>query len=592
MDGIPSTQSPSRQPSYSRRGFLEHSTAGMLGLLAACAGLGGCVQRKDPPSPALVARKRGAWIDGHAHIFNAEDLDTYGYVEHGEGDNATRKVAFTVFAPLIKTLCMTTRYIAPDIERENWLLDKMLDLRAARRARQKRQGLAPASKGPALARELLQDLHTADAAKQEEVARAKKAFDDDLQRCLRGNGIGDGDKKAHPVRELMARIARGIKPSFFTCLANYRIYNALRLIENYPEMDAFVVASLDTDSWYQFGGPKTKPGERMMRQAQVMAKIAVLTEGQVIPRTGFCPLRQMLSGYAKPTAKAPVSPLEVLRCSVHHFGAIGAKLYPVLGYRPLGNRFMTNRELADLPMRKIREALRDQGELAAAAATLKDDEHTIGEGLDVALRGLYQLCLEDDISVMAHTNRSWGPAPFMNRIAPNWWQQVAEEFPRARVNLAHFGGFTKGRDAYGDMGQTAPKGRTGWPDEICQLLFRPEYPHFHADIACITPTEKISTDLMGILGDYALASRRLMYGSDWHEVLFPDGAPKYLGGWTEMFARHPELGRHTNDFFGGNAVRFHSLHGGKTRTRLDAFYQAHDVNPVWRRKVEGERVVE
>ena len=556
-----------------RREFIVKSILGAAGLLA------GCAQSKDPAFPATVGAKKGVWIDAHAHIFNAEDLDTFGYVEHGEGDSAVKRYAFTLLSPLLKTLCATIHRIAPGIQRESWLLDRMIEKRQRKMQERQTDGRRDPRK---LAQSLIADIHEIDPLHQQQVQQ----LDRELQRCLHGNEI-KVDPDNNPLRRVMPWLARQIAPSFISCLANYRIYNALKLIANYPDVDAFVVANLDTDLWYRFYGPTYKLGEKMMQQAQVMSKIAILTEGRILPRTGFCPLRQALSVYAPDQSVA--SPLEVVKCAVHHFGSIGAKLYPVVGYRPLGNRFMTNRELSELPMVDIQKALRDKPEWAGAAAKLKSDtDFTIGEEIDRALRQLYDTCVEHGISVMAHTNRSWGPTSFMNRVAPGWWKQLAEAYPKLRVNLAHFCGFGNGRNAYADLKKAEQYGPgVGWPEEAARDLFRKEFPHVYADFSCITPTKTVESDFVGLLQDHPLAGRRLMYGSDWHEVLFPGGAPNYLNDWTKMFAPGRPLAPHAADFLGGNAVRFHGLAEGQVRDRLKEFYGKNGVKPGWWDKVRA-----
>jgi predicted TIM-barrel fold metal-dependent hydrolase len=68
----------------------------------------------------------------------------------------------------------------------------------------------------------------------------------------------------------------------------------------------------------------------------------------------------------------------------------------------------------------------------------------IGSKLDAALSKLYTWCSANNVPVMAHTSRSFGPTTaYEDRADPFFWTNVLKQdaFPRLRVNLAHFGHF-------------------------------------------------------------------------------------------------------------------------------------------------------
>jgi predicted TIM-barrel fold metal-dependent hydrolase len=235
-----------------------------------------------------------------------------------------------------------------------------------------------------------------------------------------------------------------------------------------------------------------------------------------------------------------LTPLELLQNAVADRDFAGVKLYPPMGFRPIGN--------ADLPASKFVPKSKD----------LKGEWDNFPKELDRVLHEFYRWCADKDVPIKTHTSPSQSPTRNAEaRSDPVWWGRVLECYPGLRLNLGHLGGLNAKH--------------TGRMDTVLRLM--DQYDRVYADLADYEEvTTERASDVREVnwLFDYfksrasgarpKIAARklwsRLMYGSDW---LMLGRAPKhgeYLKGWHRHLRRRaiPEGAQRL--FFGENALRY------------------------------------
>jgi hypothetical protein len=172
----------------------------------------------------------------------------------------------------------------------------------------------------------------------------------------------------------------------------------------------FSPSVVDFELWFRTDEGVTPVNQ----QIDLMSRIATSREDVVILNfASFCPLRAAL----ELERDQAIDPLRHVKRAVETLGFAGVKLYPPLGFRPLGNE-ETTFELA------------------------KRAPEGGGSALDGPLRMLYGWCESNDVPIKAHANNSIEAATCSGlKASPANWGPVFDEFPSLRVNLAHFGGF-------------------------------------------------------------------------------------------------------------------------------------------------------
>lgn len=174
---------------------------------------------------------------------------------------------------------------------------------------------------------------------------------------------------------------------------------------------------------------------------------------------------------------------------------------------------------------------------------------------------------------MAHTNHSHGRnSNSMDMTGPDHWGQLLRSYPQVNVNMGHFGSFDDGLDANG-----------GWPIKFAEMFAA--HPNLFADLSFVTPPKpgQIDNKLCYIIERFPAAKRRLLYGTDWHELLIDPESYGYLKKWHTAYSTIPSLMPHRDEFFGGNAARFLGLQrGGSARERLKrTLFNEYKVQPDW-----------
>ncbi len=251
---------------------------------------------------------------------------------------------------------------------------------------------------------------------------------------------------------------------------------------------------------------------------------------------------------ARPTA------LEIVQNAIQDLGFIGVKLYPPMGFLPIGN----DRPGLTFP----RRALTDFTDFAAR--------------IDGALRSLYAWAEANDVPIMAHATNSNGAAPtYADRAAPINWRPVLAEFPALRLNLGHFGDFQEAvRDAELPM---------SWEYMIGKLIAAGNG-HVYADMSYLHEVlaDNVSAPrraelvrfLSLFLERFDPQARRLMYGSDWIMLGQESEHNQYLSAIEQLMDITGLTQAQKSRFFRGNAIEYLGLAPGrKGRERLEHYYR-------------------
>ena len=275
----------------------------------------------------------------------------------------------------------------------------------------------------------------------------------------------------------------------------------------------------------------------------------------------FCPWRQIVEGRQ----------LRRVKDAVLSGAFVGVKMYPLMGFYPIGN--------ADAPD----AALFPPGLRAIPG---------FGRKLDDALIELYTWCIDNDVPIMAHCSHSQFPDEAAGlRGAPGYWETVLTDprFRKLRLNIAHFGG----------PWHLAEAGQPRWTEKVIEILANPDFLNVHSDISdydtVLWPDgeeyQTIRTQVARMLASHPAAKDRLMYGTDWVMLARTLGVNGYYRGMKRLATDLGLSKEQTYGFLGTNAARFLglSLVDGEmppTRRRLEAFYDAHKLDKALLRRFD------
>lgn len=525
-------------------------------------------------------------IDVHAHVFNASDLQISPFL------NLVAARQSSGLGNLAKLLGPVLNYlswhVAPSAENERTKL-----ARIAGQLAKCDPGALPA---PIVA--IRQQQYDA-AKRQLEVGRLRVIAELHLKGSRRElgwdalpNPLERGLKAIEELPshyEALAGRPTGMSPELFLLertpasvlrfvieMFQYRYASFLSYLETYSTgrdrpIDLVGSAMVDYDWWLAKGAATPSS---LSAQVELMAELAVATRGRVHAWAPFCPFREVM--YRR--GRSPSSSLAFVQTAVRSQGALGVKLYPPMGFAPLGN--------VDLPRA-----------FWSGAAWLPDDVRnpTFGADLDRALSDLYRWCAAEEVPILAHASNSNGPSDAFQdlALAPGWARVLDRgQFPDLRVDFGHLGG--AGSTASPDRAQAfialmGPPGQRG--------------AHAYADASYFSTLLERPDDLRAVLqklfdgdaGRLHLLRDRFLFGTDWKMLLSEAEADSYVERFERVIG---ELGTHVKKadasglrgrFFAGNAVDFLGLRKGeRSRTRLEQFYSVRKVKtPEWIPKVDA-----
>jgi predicted TIM-barrel fold metal-dependent hydrolase len=547
----------------------------MLGALSALAGVGlthalpgAALAVSCPNACRSMVGANDAWIkglpiiDAHCHIFNARDIPaihfiTKVFLPHYAPELSARNRR-KLEAEIAKLAAGTLGY-TPGFEQESAVLEARL---------------AGESEHETLAG-----------------AGALPNFAHGSSRACFGADVADN---ISAVSNLVTILTRFRYQNFEALMAT----NELRV----PDVGValFTPSMIDMDYWLGFGGERestisdtgtdayslrqSAPGEQILLTEMIQR----LHSGRCHGFVSFCPWRQAddthhnaLVGEGSPRHRDTA--LDVLKDAILNRGFVGVKLYPPMGYLPLGN--------AAIPIDGF-----------PATASTMPYAHEFGLQIDEALRSLYRFCVEQDVPIMAHTAPSNGAGVFKitkdkeiayeERANPRGWARVLAEpgFETLKVNLAHFG-------------HSPDKAKMqDWRSGIGQLM--DDYPNVYTDLAHypqmlmdnFTGTGQHCREGASILKPIRKEflksdagekrAQRMLYGSDWSMLSKEYYYADYLPVVAHMYRRKiysvgAGAEQNARDFLSGNAIRFLGLRpGDKARARLEAWYSKHNLDPA------------
>jgi predicted TIM-barrel fold metal-dependent hydrolase len=332
-------------------------------------------------------------------------------------------------------------------------------------------------------------------------------------------------------------------------------------------------------------------------QVDIMARVARHKSGpRVHGFVGFDPLRQALydHGQRRPGDREPMATvrraIEVEQVAGGHptnatGGLVGVKLYPPMGFQPIGNK--------DVPDVSFNEPAYLRSPDAGLAPR-------IGRKLDAALSRLYAWCSANNVPVMAHTSHSFGPsADYEDRADPTFWAHVLkpDAFPRLRVNMAHFGHFHKA------VLQKDPRNHIDkcWEWTVGKIITGSTNTYAYADISSLGeilktgPSKKIVECMKAFKDHFPNSDERLLYGTDWSMIAQEERFPKLISSrpFPDIMIFFLQTVGYNDAqierIMFGNAARFlglsraeHEKFGEKsTRARLERFYRASGLSTDW-----------
>ncbi|MEP9387735.1 amidohydrolase family protein [Mesorhizobium sp. KR9-304] len=586
----------------SKRDFLQYA-----GATAATISVGGCALFRRPldgrcfGGPDITNPRAHLAIDVHVHVFNATDLPVAAYLERVLGRDPKFKRAVQALSPIIERIGWWVAPSAGDELRRLNLAESTI--RACRADESVRQ--IPSDK---LTAQIANDRQEAYRKGRQEVVNALYAAPEygDAIRRYRQRGKSNSSERdavasvilqlpesveeyrSSLKRPLISRREIGVRGAitFIMQCFQYRYVNVFDYLDGFARnadrsIDLMVCHMVDFDWPIADGRATLTP---LKAQQDVMARISILAGGRVHCYAAYDPFRQVAHDLGLYQGE---SPLDLVRDAVERRGCIGVKLYPPMGFAPLGNG-------------SIKPQFWERRWLPAGLKVAD-----LGTRLDKSLIELYRWCVAEDVPIMAHTSVSLGPTDEFEWLATaQYWENVfnwqntsdQKEFEGLRVNFGHFGDT--------DVVDGGPLERAEAYMKLMKEGDRPGHNAF-ADSAffaeALSDPMAVRRRLKALLstrasGENAPLADRLMYGSDWEMLTYlEDPYFEYLNKFVEIFddlnsnSDISKGGRLADNFFGENAARYMGLRRGEpARRRLDKFYSNNRVStPLWIHKLDG-----
>lgn len=285
---------------------------------------------------------------------------------------------------------------------------------------------------------------------------------------------------------------------------------------------------------------------------------------------GYDPLRAVFfkCGAAyKDFARPSFDPLALAKQALEENGFVGLKIYPPMGFKPIGNT--------------------DSQGYQDRIKTALDGFDGLGRDLDGAMADAFDLCIEQGAPILTHARFSIGAGPnYASRADPAYWIDVLRQrkWRDLRLCLAHMGYFRpwNGRSTAG----REPDRRT-WEWTAGNYIKAHPRSHVYIDISYLTEVLGSGKDTRRRMADKLRAwisecdpeVRHILYGTDWTMVGREPNFPNYTSEVVKFLLDECGLDDQQLDrVMMSNAVRFLGLlPGDKTRRRLAAFYQRHDL---------------
>ncbi len=375
-----------------------------------------------------------------------------------------------------------------------------------------------------------------------------------LAREIYREGTGAPDKVGRSFQS-SSRLLSTIRWAGLLTRARNDIFEELkRLYGGEGQIRIFSPSLVDFQRWLR---PRDTVSS-VRSQIEVTSRIAQLHKDDLIlPFAPFCPLRAALD--AEDSEDPNFDTLADLKYAVAR-GFAGVKLYPPMGFLPMGN--------ANLPNRPFVRRWPLGG----------------GQALDDELEKLYNWCVAEGVPIKAHANNSLAAQPCSSLYASptNWVPVLADpRYRELRLNLAHFGGFEETLDPPERCRD--PQGRD-WERIIAGML--DQYPNLYFDIGYWSELlgpgsedyEDVINKTIALSQSQPLIAERMMYGSDWSMLGREPAHNTYKLRVEEAMARMFPDQDQRNAILGENALRYLDLRRGTQQwARLSAFFADNKV---------------
>ncbi len=245
-----------------------------------------------------------------------------------------------------------------------------------------------------------------------------------------------------------------------------------RMKHDSPGVDIWVPLMMDMTHAY----PGSQPAISFETQREVMTRLTLEAKGRVMPFFAFDP------------RSGPADPVEKAKTAIETQGFVGIKLYPPLGYKPVGN---DDPKVEDALMRLYRYCCSNENNLipitvhCSWSAGVYSNEHVPG---------------------VTHIKTY-----YRNFARPSYWRNVLQKFPKLKLNLAHFGGL-------GEW-EALSKGnapRENWVEPILGLI--KDHDNVYTDLSYHgIPTTDLAEGYKRVLIERINGlEHKVLLGSDWY----------------------------------------------------------------------------
>lgn len=545
----------------------------------------GCLFPRDKSTPITYPSPRRLVVDAHCHLFNGSDLPSVRFLKIVVAKAYPRQAvkvldiddptALDAVIAIFLWIVGSTR--APTGESELRVLRK-IEVAERRNSEDSENERAVIS---ALAEMIVRgdvsvssDLDSASARRARSIIFAA-AGENGL--AVSTAQVDERDAQVLAERAYRSKFDLGILLRWFSLFTKYRYVLAETLYSDYRR-DSYQPALLcpaliDYDYWLgQYVDATPLP-----QQVEVLGRLARRRTGPVIHGyVPFDPLRQV--AYEAGVA-TEFDPLSLVKQALIEQGQLGVKLYPPMGFRPLGNTDACQ-TYPEPVLRLIAGSLGDDPTNYANCRPIpRDGSALLGHKLDRAMEALFNLCDKHKGCVIAHANNSNGSnVDYGKRADPGYWVNVFNRWPTLRVTLAHFGSFDS--LSVSSPSKELPEGSWEW--SFGNYIKLNPLSTVYADISFLTEVSGKSDQELDL---YAAKVRRwidtfdpdcrhLLFGSDW---IMLGADPSYVGYATRVenfFRKKVGLSEdRLHRLFIGNALDFTGFsENSPARSRLEAFY--------------------
>lgn len=466
--------------------------------------------------------------DVHCHTFNADDLPVRGFIERVlfGGSPLGRDLAWLVDTAV--------QGAAPGFRAENAKLDLLLSgTRVAEMFELER--IEPS----------LEVAETLERETDDVLAELQVQHPERMKRLQSELAAAEPASVEAAERLVPSDIWRAVRWAIL--FGKYRVEITRYLNDLFNRVELFSPLLVDLDL-----GLGDVAGTTMNEQVVLQEKISRLSmQGRLVgravhvhPFVGFDPRRELRSRFSDEIEP----PLEGIRKAVELYGVVGVKVYPPMGWRPLGNEASTD--------------------MSAVSA----------EHLDEILREFYGWCESEHVPITAHCNDSnYADSGYKGYGSPECWVGVLREFPKLRINLGHFGGARK------------KESDDGWPWRIARAAR--DFEGLYADVgnheihdehltrAYIEMLKRMMSD-----DETKQMTERLLFGTDWYMVALHPEHERFVEEYERLY--RAQFGDDaTSAFMGRNALSFLGFDdpNNKNAKRVRARYEKYspDALPDW-----------